>query len=275
METNSEIEIRNQLVAAILPHLGDLEHYGADYLGYRYFKNDGSSFGFTTNDKWYSNKKTDQFFAAQRKHFEKELITLSINKLTYVTRSREYTDNEYMRLLEEIGMSNSVGIYRFSPKKVEHFFFISSSNDPFCRDKIINHLKDLEVLVNRLSPIIDKAFLETQIKPLPEFFLTKEVLTLVFKNDKHLKPCRGIRVLIDGKEKTFTQRECEVLAWLSFGASNRIIADKLNISFRTVENFIASLKYKLDCNRKALVKIANQKELRLIFKIQSTLMEKN
>lgn len=48
-----------------------------------------------------------------------------------------------------------------------------------------------------------------------------------------------------------TLREVEVLKYVILGYTAKRIALKLNISFRTVETYIANLKFKLRCNTKA------------------------
>lgn len=59
---------------------------------------------------------------------------------------------------------------------------------------------------------------------------------------------------------TLTKRELECCQWLIFGYSNSRIAKKLNISARTVEHYINSLKIKLRCtSKRSLTEYLRQK----------------
>ena len=52
------------------------------------------------------------------------------------------------------------------------------------------------------------------------------------------------------KSKYLTQRQLEVLKYLILGYTAKKIAISLDISYRTVENYIEILKLKLQCNSK-------------------------
>jgi DNA-binding CsgD family transcriptional regulator len=55
-------------------------------------------------------------------------------------------------------------------------------------------------------------------------------------------------------------REKECLSWVANGLSNKEMARKMDISPRTVESYIAALKFKLNCTSrfKLLAKLMNQ-----------------
>ena len=105
---------------------------------------------------------------------EEELCTLLVNDFKYVTRSREFTNNPYLKSLKKHEMSNSFGIYRFSAKKIEHFFFISTTQTHNARDTMLNHLIDLENLVTELQTKISELFIYINKYPEPEFYLSKK-----------------------------------------------------------------------------------------------------
>lgn len=48
-----------------------------------------------------------------------------------------------------------------------------------------------------------------------------------------------------------TEREVDVLRWISFGASNKVVAQKLGISPSTVRTHVESVFRKLDCSTRA------------------------
>jgi len=56
----------------------------------------------------------------------------------------------------------------------------------------------------------------------------------------------GLRAASDGAAPSLTRREAEVLALLAEGASNKVIARRLGISFHTVKFHVASLIAKLE-----------------------------
>jgi DNA-binding CsgD family transcriptional regulator len=246
-------EIKNCLTIIIKPFLANLFRFGVSHIGYRYFHPDGGSFGFTTNEKWYNPERTEEFFENQRVFLGQEISNLLINGFCYVTRSREDTDDFYLQTLTERDMSNSLGIYRFSPNKIEHFFFIASSENYTARDMMINYLSDLDKVVDELGVEIAKVF-EKNKRPKPEFFLSSKIAEFAF-----LKTAGNIRskqeILIKGRKFHLTRKEVEVLDCLKMTNSSKLIAKRLNSSPRTVEKHIESLKSKFCCDRIGLTQL--------------------
>ena len=239
--------VKTRLILVVKPVLEKLSGLKVNHIGYRCFYPDGGSFGFTTNEKWYTPERTEEFLENQRIFLEQELIHLLINGFCYVTRSREATDNYYLRALAERAMSNSLGIYKFSTNKIEHFFFIASEEDCGARDIMLNHLDDLNNIVSFLRAEIEKLF-DQNNRPKSEFFLNEKITEFLFS-----KTTIDIRTkqeaLIKGQKLQLTKREIEVLGCLKLASSNKIIAKQLNLSPRTVENHITKLKSKFCCNR--------------------------
>ena len=63
-------DIKNLLLSIMEPILPKVTKFDTNHIGYRYFNADGSSFGCSTNPKWYSINKTKEFFENQRLFLE-------------------------------------------------------------------------------------------------------------------------------------------------------------------------------------------------------------
>lgn len=250
----SSIEIRNKIVRPLRSYLVKAKEHGADYLGYRYFRINGESFGFTTNNRWYEIEKDKEFYEYQKKHLEQEIISLLSNGLRYVMRTQEETDNKYLKDLCERGMGNSIGIYRFSPEKVEHYFFISAYRDLYYRNLMMNRLSNFEELVEQMAPVISTAFDSLEEEPEAEFILNENIRNSIFSNKN--------QVILNNNSSRLTRRENQVLALLGLGYSNKKIAKTLIISDRTVECYIEKMKEKFRCSREKLMILASKEEFK-------------
>jgi DNA-binding CsgD family transcriptional regulator len=256
-----EIKLINQLKA----NISGVIQFGSDHLGYRYFLADGSSFGLTTNPMWYKIEKTQAFYEKQREHFESELLYLINKGLSYVTRSTYQFENDYLVELNHRDMANSVGIYKFSQQKIEHFFFISKSKEHSRKDLMLNNLDNLEQAAKKIATLMNDAINNLEAIPQPEFYLSKSIINTIFSKVKtgHNK---NFKIYMDDKEIRLTQRELEILSLLKHNYSNRVLAQHLGISIRTIDWYINNLKEKFNCNRDKLIKISDSPQLKHLIK---------
>jgi DNA-binding CsgD family transcriptional regulator len=259
MTLDQDINIRNKLTEFLAEYLKEIIQYGAEHIGYRYFLNDGRSYGFSTNNLWYL-KKDQQFYEAQKGFLESEIEFLTANDARFVTRSLEQKDCYYLRELSSRSMSNSLGIYKFAPDKIEHFFFISLSKDPYHIHNMIKYLSKFEVITEKLAYLIPLAFINLNVEPEPEpeFYCNKSIINKFFlKNQKaDLSNLNGKD--FNGKNVSLTEREIEVLSLVKCNYTNKMIAKSLNISHRTIEKHITNLKSKFGCSKSQLTLFASK-----------------
>jgi DNA-binding CsgD family transcriptional regulator len=266
MKISGLSEFERKVIIILSSNIKRVISFGAIHIGYRYFLDNGESLGFTTNPHWYEREKNHIFFENQRKYFENEILFLVNSGSSYVTRSLYQSGNEYLVELNTRGMSNSVGIYRFLPHKVEHFFFISDSDDSFQKDLMLNNLDSLEDAIEIISNELDIIVESPKPKPKPEFLLNKVINKTIFNKINEKVSKRNHNLYYKGKIIKLTNRELEVLKLLKNNNSNKVIAEYLGIAPRTIDSFINNLKLKFHCNRSMLIKISGESYVKNLYK---------
>ena len=251
---NSDSE--KQLVDILRINTPNLNNYGADFAAYRYFTNDGNSFGLTTNPKWYMVKKNDEFYINQQKYFESEILFIINNNINYVSRSSQLQDDEYLKELHARSMSNSIGIYKFSPDKIEHFFFISCSLDHRKRDIMINKLDELKQVAQNVFYQMNHAMDDLGICPNTELKLNKSIMSCALDKYKSINN-KTVQLNLNNNDIKLTKRELEIFKLLKSNPTNKYLAQHFAISNRTLEGYIDKLKDKLNCNRAKLIELSN------------------
>lgn len=79
-----------------------------------------------------------------------------------------------------------------------------------------------------------------------------EVIRIVHKKERYIDQCFDEKsdVCINDKINLLTNRELEVLRFIAKGCFNKEIASKMNITERTVKNYVSSIFKKIDvCDR--------------------------
>lgn len=244
-----------------------LQKFGVVHLGFRYFLPNGKSFGRPTIQSWYGQTRTADFYEHQKFYLTKELIYLTEHKFCYVTRANDQEDSQYLTWLQKLGLNNSVGIYKFQQSRIDSFFFICEANSGKQRDDLINNMQWLEHHVNSLTNQINKIPQEIIDYPEEDFSIDKSVCEEIFKHcsaSAKFSTC-CIDIMLSGKQISISSRELEVLQFLKFGESNKIIAFKLGVNERTIERQLYNLKEKFCLNSKSeLITIANSPQLQTI-----------
>ena len=245
--------------------LKQLKKYGVDHLGYRYFLPDGRSFGCPTVEPWYKINRTEEFYNAMKEYLSAELSRLYDNGFSYVARSKDHKNNIYLDWLVKLKLDNSIGLYKFNPKRIDSFFFILESGNGEQRDLLINNRKWLEYHVNGLSKKMDNLQLQMLKLNKNEIILDKEICLRIFKarNNQHIHKT----IMLDGRSIDLTSREIEVLLSLAEVGSTKFVALNLDISIKAVEKHIHKLKEKFCINSKSeLINIANKPQIQILMK---------
>ena len=141
-----ESEVRKHL----RQELNWVKKYGVAEMGYRCFFPSGNSFGCPTNELWYQKPRTKEFYQEMQVFLGNELLKLFAQKQCFVTRSKENHHNEYLAWLQHFKLANSVGIYKFSPERIDSFFFVYDPEKGQSIESLINNLSWLEKHVNDL-----------------------------------------------------------------------------------------------------------------------------
>ncbi len=151
------------------------------------------------------------------------------------------------------GYGNGISICQDTEDYREVYSFYARSTDPKVNNFYINNIDYLKnfksEFVNTGAPLIKQA--EEN-----RFILPEKHLNLVPKiqNDKPIVQNRLEKkplIFTDnfGQPIALTKRELCCIKWLAIGKSSKEISQQLDISHRTVENYIAVIKTKLHCNK--------------------------
>ncbi len=102
---------------------------------------------------------------------------------------------------------------------------------------------------------IEAAYYLSQL--LPNTILEKIHTPLIQANNKFLKKCKPLslcyEIVESFEELGLTVRESECFFYIIRQRSTKVIASLLNLSARTVEDYITNIKYKLLCHNKTML----------------------
>lgn len=204
-------------------------------------------------------------FMRQPHHIRSQII---IEKNTSVPIVKDVLDRAWIKF----GINFTIVIQRKTSEGSELYGFGVNFNHPKAEERLLNefpllnrfitffHKENKKLIDNAedhqvdLLPLINPCVCE-----IPNFPLISS------KREKLLKQL-GIEAAL-----ALTKREMDVLKFIAHGFPANYIAQQLHLSHRTVENYIAAIKSKLDCNSKVeliiksqeIISIANSLEIYL------------
>jgi len=263
------MEGKAKLIKKILEEeLALVKGYGVDHLGYRCFLPDGSSFGCTTVDEWYSVIRDEAFHSHQKKYLWEELKHLHDKNFSYVTRSADHEESEYLKSLKQFKLDNSTGIYKFGPEKIDSVFFIYNKEFGERRDFILNKMPELEHHVNSIVWKINKVLYYIQKDVAPDFRFDRnkcKELFVKYKGSRKIHLDGGINILFKGRSVDLTERDIEVMRMLALGVEYSHIAEKFSVSVKRVQFYATSLKKKFLAQSKGeLIHMLNTPQIQRI-----------
>ena len=193
------------------------------------------------------------FDASMLKHFPQlrhpKLIDSGINLV------RTTTDPDFRRVLEiassKFQINFHLSLLSHIPEGIEGFGFGSHFDSPQMEERLLNELPLLKLFIkvfrqkhNKVFHILDDNLIDLSQHLGSSFYQKPKQLQGPCNLDPLLKTMGLDEIL------SITPRERDVLKYLSQGYPAPYIANQLHLSRRTVENYIANIKCKLDCNSK-------------------------
>jgi len=264
------MEEKTRIIRKILEEeLALAKKHGVDNLGYRYFLPDGKSFGCTTVEEWYTEERNEEFYTQQKMFLWKEIKHLYDNKFSYVTRSANHKEGEYLESLKRFKLDNSVGIYKFGPDRIESVFFIYSPPYGERLDELINKIPELETHMNSITNKIDKVFYYISKNDSAEFIFEASKCRELFSQCLSRKGVNtksgSLNILFNTRMINLSSREIELLRMLALNETNSLIASRLNVTVKRVEALKKKIKEKLRAESKRdLMHILNTPQFKSI-----------
>lgn len=177
----------------------------------------------------------------------------------------ESTDEE-ARLTElmqdQFGLSNFVNIIEKHDEYCDIYNFSSSIHADSLPNFYLNNIAFLHQYVKMIQPGVLEIIDRNELQPLAipaRHIHQKEGSCPEFEGSPVTKKrhLRGLSLDDEGKVENrlanialLSKREKECLTYIVRGYTSRQIAEKINLSFRTVENYTERVKVKLKCSRK-------------------------
>ena len=172
--------------------------------------------------------------------------------------------DEYKKILdfawEKFAVNFNINITNQTNDGVEAFGFATNFNDPYADERLLNKLSYLREFM--------RFFKEQNAKTLHFVNENKVHLPTVFGHQFY-EPTNALFIPFD-REKLFrhmglgavfslTPREKDILKFIAYGYPAPYIAKQLNLSNKTIENYLATIKCKLSCNSKTqLIQLSQQ-----------------
>lgn len=227
-----------------------LQNFGIKFFTYtRIFEGKKAVF-VCNNDSWYHTK-------FERDLFDKDgFITVSkIYKSEFTRSVFTGTPSKKIKLLEymyDMDLWNSIDLYKNEDDYKEVFHFASSCNNPEIINFYINSMNLLENFAyyfrEKISKILKEAPKEIYInirenaRPL----LIEEKKVNMFNS--LCSSTENVNLDLNGKWVSFSPRQLQCLSLLYLGKTAKEIGQILDLSFRTVESYLDSIKLKLNCH---------------------------
>ncbi len=254
--------------SGLLGVLSQLGHIGVESFGYRVIDHHGMSAVFSTCDKWLSLPYNTNFHDVMVDHMNKEVMMMLKNQQQFITRSQDKINSEYLSILTQYEVNNSVVVYKFHPEKIELFFLFANSAEK--RDIILNNLPYISTIINTLDTQLhgianSHVFLNDKKK-----LLSEQVIQQVFRQQKLLPNRQRGKLEVKYANQTIflSVRELHCFSMVGLGLSNKSIAIKMGISDLTVKDYITMWKQIFTVgSRDMLSELARSRELRYITQI--------
>lgn len=173
-------------------------------------------------------------------------------------------DPNYQEMLkvasEKFSINFSLNLISETPDGIEAFGFATKYNDLYADQRLINELPLLRSFTKYFRETNKKIFhlLENNQVNIASFlgmtfYEQPKMLAFPQKRDDFLRKIGFGQVL------SLTAREKDVLKYISNGYPSSYISEQLQLQAKTVENYMATIKCKLDCNSKVeLIQVAQE-----------------
>lgn len=149
----------------------------------------------------------------------------------------------------EYGINFTLNIIRKIPEGIEAFGFGTHFDDPRAEEKHLNELPLLNKFIDYFCEKNRKLIrLTHEYQVEVTSILDKEISETDLSHLNHKKSL--IEHLELGAALSLSERELQILRFVANGFPASYIAQQVHLSHRTVEDHLASIKYKLNCRSK-------------------------
>lgn len=210
--------------------------------GLRFFFPSGEVTALSTCFVWneFLENEVDKHY--ERLHYENELSASNLTNSYYLIRTPDNIHSSYLKKLHELGMSNSLVIYRRLHQMIVGYYFIPHRNDHQAFLYFINNLSLFENIARRVGKIIDcKKYYNKSVEFSQKYKLIDPSIAgrLIFNKSDIAKRVNNCGFTVHGRDYNFTPKEIA-----NYFNDNKKSPDQKDVSCRTIEWHISNIKKK-------------------------------
>ncbi|CCB86696.1 putative uncharacterized protein [Parachlamydia acanthamoebae UV-7] len=164
-------------------------------------------------------------------------------------------DPSYQNVLktawEKFNINFNINLQKITPEGIEAFGFATRFNDLKAEERLINDLPVLRNFIKifkekneKLISMLSEYQIHLPSKFGPKFYEQPKTIAFPTQHQLFMQKIGGQPAF------SLTPREKDILKFVSNGYPASYIAEQLQLSQRTVENYIATIKCKLSCSSK-------------------------
>jgi DNA-binding CsgD family transcriptional regulator len=225
-----------------------------DIVYFHYIKSfqDGSRISLCNHADWVEHYYTNRYY-----------LTPSIDKDPRNNITANYFWNDlagtkpFDTLREKFDIANGITLVKRTNNSCSFYYFGARADKNSILSFYLNNLTVLERFIlyfmDKASNIIDVANKNRIVLPFSQQQNNSSDVISPMDNIRNFinqTPIKKYRFTDDGKEVCFSPRQMACIIGILEGKSAKGISEQLNLSIRTIENYIDQLKIKLNCARK-------------------------
>lgn len=221
-----------------------LHEFGITSIGYSRFY-DNKCIRLSNNVDWMEHYLNNNILYSDKARYTKELGYLGERKHYMMLREKDKNSKSIVSVMNKYDQDNVCSFYIKNDNYVEMFGFATNKGKDSLTNFYINNtsflLKYSLLFKERLFPVINRN-LDSISLP---FSIFKQVNPEMYSGKDNLEQKIKLKKIYLADDLIVTVREFECLRLLSRGYSYKEIAQKMCISFRTVETHVNHMKYKM------------------------------
>lgn len=233
---------------------------GSGFDFHRMYK-DGSRVYLSTSPEWIEHFYSNHFMQCSD-------YNSFLGKKLMLWKHWPYKDDKYSKLIhsaqKNLGVDNGIIANYSNSEYIDSFEFRG-----FISDHEINHrhLSNIDIIEKYIiyfkihaAELITQAHQYKVVIPVNISISSLNNYEVILPKLKHnvFHELKDIRLVCNENNATFTKRETECIFLMILGKTTKEIAKEMNISPRTIEDNINSIKFKLGCSFKSqIVSIVN------------------
>lgn len=257
MKTGKESQVlqASNLLSGELSDLLDIaeNNISLKTFGYRRFLSNGSSFGFSTSNKW--NEFYANNFLNKTRYYDACIKNYLQSEKNFFLRAGFPDQNDFMsQTLYELDIWNTFAIFRKNSesKYIELFFMCSTKNNFSLIETCINKLDYItqwtDMIAHRINRSLPTASSElfTQTVNDSKILLEMENFLYYDTSKKWVDSQKSANEFIEKHKLILSNREKEIFKLLAKGFKRKQIAVFLELSPKTIDTYTDRLKKKFN-----------------------------